>query len=158
AKVTLRYKSPAMRDFGRVELSRIGKGWGGLVPCGDVVRGVLRYYVVGVDASGSPAATAGDARHPYFVPIRPSLTGGTPSLPGQPPPKKCAAGAQPLLLYRSARRGLPSRSGDYLGKQPRRQRRRRARGERRTRLRGARLRDHPKCAGWRAPRLRRELV
>jgi hypothetical protein len=94
-----------MREFGRVELSRVGKGWGGLVPCGDVVRGVLRYYVVGVDASGSPAATAGDARHPYFVRIRPSITAEQPSLPGQPPPKKCAPGTPPPPVQSTPRPG-----------------------------------------------------
>jgi hypothetical protein len=85
AKVTVRYKSSAMREFGRLDLVRSGKRWSGSVPCADVARGVMRYYVVGLDADGSPAATGGDARHPYFVRVRAS-TGEEKCAGSAPPP------------------------------------------------------------------------
>src|SRR5439155_24949047 len=82
------------REYKRLPLARMGKGWGGLVPCADVTRGPMRYYVQGFDANDAPVALSGDPKRPYVVPIRPSLTAGSaPSLPGQPPPSGCTEAA-----------------------------------------------------------------
>jgi len=89
ASVAVKYKGNAMADFKRLPLSRVGNGWGGLVPCGDVSRGPLRYYVQGFDAHNEPIASSGDPKHPFYVRIRPTLLGSPPSLPGAAPPAKC---------------------------------------------------------------------
>jgi hypothetical protein len=95
AKVTARYKGAAGKEWARLELARVGKGWGAVVPCGDVKQGVVRYYLVGVDAQGSPVVSSGDAKRPFYVRIRPTISTPPPSLPGQAAPKQCAEGAKP---------------------------------------------------------------
>ncbi len=94
AKVVVKYRSTGMKDYKKVQLSRMGKGWGGQIPCGDVVRGVVRYYVQGLDESDTPLALTGDPRHPLFVPIRWSITSAAPHLPDKPPPVQCGATGQ----------------------------------------------------------------
>jgi hypothetical protein len=87
--VTLRYKGDGMREYKRVTLSKMKGGWGGAIPCSDVARGVMRYYVIGSTADGTPVAGNGSAREPYWVPIRATIQGDAPRLPGQAPPKSC---------------------------------------------------------------------
>jgi hypothetical protein len=92
ASVVAKYKSTGMSEFKKLRLSRVGNGWGGVVPCPDVVRGVVRYYVQGFDESDTPIAINGDPRHPFYVPIRWSISSPAPHLPGRAPPSPCAAG------------------------------------------------------------------
>jgi hypothetical protein len=81
-------------DWKRVNLVKMGQGWGGLIPCADVKIGVLRYYLQGFDSGGSPNALSGDPKRPFHVAIRRSVVGQPPSLPGQPPPVACAPGPE----------------------------------------------------------------
>jgi hypothetical protein len=92
--VVVKYKGTGMSEYKRMRLSRIGKGWGGEIPCSDVARGVVRYYVQGFDENETPLAISGDPRHPLYVPIRWSITNPAPHLPGKPPPAQCAATGQ----------------------------------------------------------------
>jgi hypothetical protein len=92
ARVTVKYKGGQMSDWRRLELRRIGGGWGGLIPCGDVTSGVIRYYVVGLDRGGDAVASSGDPKQPYFVPIRDEISSEAPHLPGKPAPRQCAEG------------------------------------------------------------------
>jgi hypothetical protein len=92
ARVTVKYKGGQMSDWRRLELRRLGAGWGGLIPCGDVTSGVMRYYVVGIDQSGDAVASSGDPKQPYFVPIRQEISSEAPHLPGKPAPRQCAEG------------------------------------------------------------------
>jgi hypothetical protein len=95
-RVALKYRGMGAPDWKRVDLPRKGKGWGGYIPCGDVKRGVLRYYVQGFDSSGAPVALSGDPKHPFFVPIRHSIATPAPALPGEAAPPQCGAeGAAP---------------------------------------------------------------
>jgi hypothetical protein len=94
ASVIVKYKATGMTDFKKVRLSHMGKGWGGSIPCADVVRGVMRYYVQGFDESDTPVAITGDPRHPLYVPIRWSISSAPPHLPGQEPPAPCGVGGQ----------------------------------------------------------------
>lgn len=89
ARVVVKYKGPTMNDWARIELKRMGNGWGGLVPCSAVTKGVLRYWVQGFDDGGDPVASSGDPKHPYTVPIKDDISGEAPHLPGQSPPKAC---------------------------------------------------------------------
>jgi hypothetical protein len=94
ASVVVKYKATGMTEFKKIRLSRVGKGWGGSIPCTDVVRGVVRYYIQGFDASDTPVAITGDPRHPLYVPIRWSISSSPPHLPGQDPPSQCGSGGQ----------------------------------------------------------------
>jgi hypothetical protein len=90
-KVIARYKGFGMTEWKSVELKKMDKGWGGTVPCIDIIQGELQYYLQGFNEQNDPVATAGDRNHPYKVPIkREKIEGEPPHLPGQPPPAQCA--------------------------------------------------------------------
>ncbi len=89
AKVVVKYKVPGDPEFKRKTLPKFGGGWGGLIPCADVKRGLIRYFLQAFDSEGAPIANSGDVRHLYFVPIRWGITGEPPHLPGQSPPDAC---------------------------------------------------------------------
>ena len=89
ASVVVKYKNDTMRSFRRAPLKRVGEGWGGTIPCADIVAGTVRYYIQGFDKDGELAASSGDPNHTFAVPIRESIAGEAPALPGQAAPKKC---------------------------------------------------------------------
>ena len=89
-RVFVKYRGAGTSEYKRVELTKKGKGWGGLVPCGAATRGVLRYYVQGFDEKGEPVANGGDANKPFYVRIRPKISSSAPSLPDSPPPRQCS--------------------------------------------------------------------
>ena len=88
-RVVLKYKGAAMTDWGKVELKKMGSGWGGLIPCTAVTKGVLRYWLQGFDDGGDPVASSGDPKHPFSVPINDDIAGEAPHFPGASPPKAC---------------------------------------------------------------------
>jgi len=89
AKVVVKYRVPGETEFKRRTLPRFGGGFGGTIPCQDVKRGVLRYFLQAFDNDGVPVANSGDVRHLFAVPIRWALVGEPPHLPGQSPPEAC---------------------------------------------------------------------
>jgi hypothetical protein len=90
-KVITRYKGFGMTEWKSLELKKMDKGWGGVVPCLDVIQGDIQYYLQGFNDQNDPVATAGDRNHPYKVPIkRDKIEGEAPHLPGQPAPAQCA--------------------------------------------------------------------
>lgn len=102
--VVVKYRGEGMRSFRRALLERKGAGWGGYVPCADVVSGTLRYYVQGFDKDGELAASSGDPTRTFEVPIRNGGVEDAPSLPGEPSPPKCGAqDTQVLNLDRGER-------------------------------------------------------
>jgi hypothetical protein len=88
-RVVVKYKGAAMSDWGKVDLKRNGSGWGGLIPCTGVTKGVMRYWVQGFDDGGDPVGSSGDPKHPYTVAIKDDYSGDAPHLPGQQPPRSC---------------------------------------------------------------------
>jgi hypothetical protein len=89
-RVIARYKAFGMTEWKSIELKRMDKGWGAVVPCIDVIQGDLQYYLQGFNDQNDPVATAGDRNHPYKVPIkRDKIEGEAPHLPGQAPPAQC---------------------------------------------------------------------
>jgi putative hemolysin len=89
ARVIVKYRGPKASDWQRADLKRMGSGWGGVIPCGDVSRGAMRYWIQGFDDGGDPIASSGDPKHPYTVPIKDDIAGDAPHLPGKAPPKTC---------------------------------------------------------------------
>lgn len=90
ASVVVRYKSGALRSFRRAPLKKMGSGWGGYVPCADVVVGAVTYYIQGFDSAGELVASAGDLRTTFSVPIRETIGGEPPKLPDLAPPSRCS--------------------------------------------------------------------
>ncbi len=91
-KVIVRYKPYGGTKWESLNLEKMDGGFGGVIPCDAVTTtGELKYYIIGTDAGGTPIATAGSLKQPYKVRIKNKISGDKPSLPDQPPPKKCAA-------------------------------------------------------------------
>jgi hypothetical protein len=88
-RVVLQYKPDSSSTWKSVDLEKIDQGWGGLIPCGDVTPGPLRYYIQAFDDANAPVAGNGDARHSYTVLIKDTIAGEAPHLPGKPPPASC---------------------------------------------------------------------
>lgn len=92
ARVVVKYQGAGGAGWSRLDLKRLGSGWGGLIPCGDVKRGILLYWIQGFDDGGDPIASSGDPKHLYAIPIHDDLTGEPPHLPGMSAPGACGAG------------------------------------------------------------------
>jgi len=89
-KVIARYKGFGMTEWKTVELRKMGeKGWGGLLPCGDVQQGTTQYYLQGFNAGNDVVASGGDRNNAYKVPVKREKVEEAPHLPGQPPPTQC---------------------------------------------------------------------
>jgi hypothetical protein len=91
ASAAVRYKPAGASSWKRMNLKKMGDGWGGLIPCADVQVGTLQYYVQGFNAAKDPVANNGDPSQPYSVAIQDEISGDAPHLPGKDPPKKCHA-------------------------------------------------------------------
>src|SRR4029077_6412604 len=90
-RVVLKYKGAQMREWAHIDMSHVegGNAYEATVPCGDVMRGTMRYWVQGVDKTNEPVAATGDPKHPFFVVIRDKITSEPPHLPGRDAPKSC---------------------------------------------------------------------
>jgi hypothetical protein len=89
ASVVVVYKAPGASSWKRLNLKKMGAGWGGLIPCADVLVGTLQYYIQGFNAQKDPIAKNGDATSAYSVSINDEIGGDAPHLPGKRPPKRC---------------------------------------------------------------------
>jgi hypothetical protein len=93
ARARVKYRGAGMTDWARVDMKRMGDGWGALIPCGAVAPGVMQYWIQGFDSTGDIAATSGDPKHPFEVPVRSEIASEPPHLPGRAAPQTCAEGA-----------------------------------------------------------------
>jgi hypothetical protein len=95
SKVIARYKPVGARDWKTTQLRKMGDGFGGEIPCGDVGRneGELQYFIQALDANGDLVAASGRSATPQVVAIVKKLDGEAPHLPGQPPPEACKPGS-----------------------------------------------------------------
>jgi hypothetical protein len=64
-----------------------------MIPCKDVTLGNVLYFIQGFNPQNDPVATSGSKNKPFTVAVKDELDGPPPSLPGEEPPKQCAAGA-----------------------------------------------------------------
>jgi len=92
ASVVVRYAPSGTNDYRRMQLARINRGWGGVIPCGAVKLGTIHYYFQGLDADGLPILDSGDKRHPYSVPVKQTIEGPKPHLPNRRAPTMCGEG------------------------------------------------------------------
>jgi hypothetical protein len=92
-RVTLKYKGTGMSEFKLLALAKKKDGWAATIPCADVKRGGVRYYVEGFDTGGDIVARSGSPTQPFGVPIRTKISGSPPSLPGASAPKACSEGS-----------------------------------------------------------------
>ncbi|MEO8878369.1 MAG: hypothetical protein ABI461_22450, partial [Polyangiaceae bacterium] len=88
-RVIARYKAFGMTEFKPLELKKMGNGWGGTVPCTDVLQGSLQYYLQGFNAQNDPIATAGDRNNTFKVPVKAKIDSDPPHLPDQAAPSQC---------------------------------------------------------------------
>ena len=90
SKVTLRYKPFGSKTYKSLELKKMGKGFGGEIPCEDVTTtGDIKYFFALTDESGEAAGTLGTTKDPYKVTIKSEIEGEPPTLPGSKPPDQC---------------------------------------------------------------------
>jgi len=90
SKVTLRYKPFGSKTYKSLELKKMGKGFGGEIPCDDVTTtGDIKYFFALTDESGEAAGTLGTTQNPYKVTIKSEIEGAPPTLPGAKAPDQC---------------------------------------------------------------------
>ncbi len=90
SKVTLRYKPFGSKTYKSLELKKMGKGFGGEIPCEDVTTtGEIKYFFALTDESGEAAGTLGTTKDPYKVTIKSEIEGEPPTLPGAKAPDQC---------------------------------------------------------------------
>jgi hypothetical protein len=94
SKVTLRYKPFGATQYKSVELKKLGKGYGGMIPCEDVTTtGDIKYFFAFTGTDGEPAGGLGSNKEPFRSTIKNDIEGEAPKLPGQKPPKACTVKA-----------------------------------------------------------------
>lgn len=90
AKFVLNYKPFGGGEWTKIEMKRMGKGFGAEIPCKDTnTTGTLKYYIVAQDAGGDPTGSAGSKKQPYDVAIKQKVSGDAPAFPGKDPPAQC---------------------------------------------------------------------
>jgi len=94
-KVVARYKPYGTSEWKTLELRRLGNGYGAEVPCRDVgsTTGDFVYFVQATDSAGDVVSMSGSRAAPNKVPIKNTLAGEPPHLPGVQPPAKCTDSA-----------------------------------------------------------------
>lgn len=91
ARFLLFYKAPGA-DFVKLELKKVGKGFGIEIPCKDVkIAGKVKYYVQALDAQGDVLGSAGSKKQPIEFDLK-QKAGELPAFPGKDPPEKCKSG------------------------------------------------------------------
>jgi hypothetical protein len=120
ARVVVKYRGPKATEWQRADLKRVGGGWGGVIPCGDLGRGTMRYWIQGFDDGGDPIASSGDPKHPYTVPLRDEISGEPPHLPGKSAPKACSGAeeeeAPPAATEEEGPKEKPSQEGQRFAR------------------------------------------
>lgn len=92
AKVVLRYKPFGATQYKSIELKKMGKGWGGEIPCEDVTTtGDIKHFFAFTGTDGEPAGGLGSTKEPFRTTIKNEIEGEPPRLPGKKPPTQCKA-------------------------------------------------------------------
>jgi hypothetical protein len=92
SKVILRYKPFGATEFKAVELKKLGKGWGGLIPCEDATTtGDVKFFFAFTGTDGEAAGGLGSSKEPFKTTIKNEIDGAPPKLPGKKAPEVCKA-------------------------------------------------------------------
>jgi hypothetical protein len=90
AKAVLYYQAAEDDDWSKARMKKMGKGWGGSIPCKATDdAGTLHYYAVVEDSDGEIIARIGTKAHPFSTQIKNKITGDPPAFPDQDPPSSC---------------------------------------------------------------------
>lgn len=90
-KMALHYKAFG-GDWTKVEMRKMGKGYGVEIPCKDTsTSGTLQYYITAQDKAGDSAGSNGSKKDPYKVTVKQKVTGEVAHFPDKDAPAKCAA-------------------------------------------------------------------
>jgi hypothetical protein len=74
----------------RARMERMGRAWGGEIPCDQTRTGeYLEYYVTALDSTDMPMAEAGNDETPLRIRLVNARTRPAPALPGRLPPEVC---------------------------------------------------------------------
>jgi MYXO-CTERM domain-containing protein len=86
----LMFKPFGASAYERREMTRMGRGFGVLIPCEEVsTTGDVAYYFALFDEAGRLAGALGSPRAPFRVVVANELAGDPPRLPGESPPHPC---------------------------------------------------------------------
>jgi hypothetical protein len=89
ARVELSYRQ-GDGAWRRARMERLGRAWGGEVPCDQTQTGeYIEYFVTALDSTDMPMAEAGNDDTPLRVRLVRSRTRPAPALPGRLPPEVC---------------------------------------------------------------------
>lgn len=95
ARFVIHYRGLGMSGYSTVPMERIANGYGGEVPCGQVIAPYVEYYVTAEDDSGRVIAAAGTPQQPVRVNIVHTRTQPAPALPGRMPREQCGEDCPP---------------------------------------------------------------
>lgn len=115
AHVYLYYRGHGMREFSRVEMGRVGRGYGYEIPCDDVFAPEVTYYIVAFGRDGSPSGFAGSQSSPIHVPVVTQRNSSAPALPGRAPPEQCREEECPPGMSGCDRSGASASGGRSSG-------------------------------------------
>jgi hypothetical protein len=91
SKVIVRYKPFGATQYQSVELKKLGKGYGGEIPCADVTTtGDMKYFFAFTGTDGEPAGGMGSNKEPFRTTLKNDIEGDAPHLPGKKAPNKCS--------------------------------------------------------------------
>lgn len=96
AKVIVMFRPFGAEEWKKLELKKMGGGYGGEIDCKEVgTTGDLKYYIKAVDSGGDPVAEAGTKNKPLITKVKNQLDGDPPHLPDKAPPAKCITDCPP---------------------------------------------------------------
>ncbi|MCG8555643.1 MAG: hypothetical protein MJD61_10210 [Proteobacteria bacterium] len=88
-RLFLFYKSSDMKEFQRVKMRKIGRGYGYQLACEDVWEPGVSYYIAAFGDNGEMVGSAGSQHQPLRVQVVSKRLGPAPAFPGLPPPTGC---------------------------------------------------------------------
>ncbi len=86
-------------------LDHVANGFGAEIPCGQVIRPSLDYYVTATDDAGAALANASTAEAPTHINVVGARTQPAPALPGRMPPEQCGEDCPPGMTGPQCRHG-----------------------------------------------------
>ena len=114
-RYVVHYRGLGMQQFAELGMDHVANGFGGEIPCGQVIRPNLEYYVTAADDSGNVVATAGSPETPTRLTIVATRSQPAPALPGRMPPETCGEDCPPGMTGPQCRHGGGGGGGSERG-------------------------------------------